>query len=185
MGGNRGGGGSKNHIGGGGNVRTNVGVESLFTTSARPASAAHGVPRKRHEDEYWVADSGATEKMTQDSSNLEDYMPAPPGDEVVSADDVFLPVVGYGHLRLLVGQDSGTFKGATRELTLDRVAHVPKLGIHNLLFTKRLTPAFDAPMRVYHPPPPSDPVSAAIRSFSAPYAPKLAFSKSRPAVAPI
>ena len=46
-------------------------------------------------------------------------------------------------------QDDGTFKGATRELTLDRVAHAPKLGRHNLLSTKRLTTAFDAPMRVY------------------------------------
>ena len=46
-------------------------------------------------------------------------------------------------------QDNGIFKGATRELTLDRVAHVPKLGHHNLLSTKRLTTAFDAPMRVY------------------------------------
>ena len=45
-------------------------------------------------------------------------------------------------------QDNGTFK-ATRELTLERVAHVPKLGRHNLLSTKRLTTAFDAPMGVY------------------------------------
>ena len=45
-------------------------------------------------------------------------------------------------------QDNGTFK-ATRELTLDRVAHVPKVGRQNLLSTKRLTKAFDAPMRVY------------------------------------
>ena len=46
-------------------------------------------------------------------------------------------------------QDDGTFKGATRELTLDRVAQATKLGRHNLLSTKRLTTAFDAPMRVY------------------------------------
>ena len=39
------------------------------------------------------------------------------------------------HLRLLVDQDNGTFKRA-RELTLDRVAHVPKLGRHNLLSIK-------------------------------------------------
>ena len=43
----------------------------------------------------------------------------------------------------------GTFKGATRELTLDRVAHVPNLERHNLLSTKRLTTVFDAPVRVY------------------------------------
>ena len=46
-------------------------------------------------------------------------------------------------------QDYGAFKGTTRELTLDCVAHVPKLGRHNLLSTKRLTTAFDAPMRIY------------------------------------
>ena len=46
-------------------------------------------------------------------------------------------------------QGNGTFKGATRELTVDRVAHVPNLGRHSLLSTKRLTTAFDAPMRVY------------------------------------
>ena len=87
--------------------------------------------------------------MTQDSSNLEDYTPPPPGDKVESAGGVFLPVVENGRLRLLVDQDNGTFKGATRELTLDRIAHVPKLGRHNLLSTKRLTTAFDAPLRVY------------------------------------
>ena len=46
-------------------------------------------------------------------------------------------------------QDNGIFKGATRELTLECVAHVPKVGRHNVLSTKRLTTAFDAPMRVY------------------------------------
>ena len=46
-------------------------------------------------------------------------------------------------------QDNGTFKGATRELDLDRIAHVPKLGRHSLLSAKRLTTVFNAPMRVY------------------------------------
>ena len=98
--------------------------------------------------------------MTQDLSNLEDYTPPPPGDELESACEIFLPVAGYGRLRLLVDQDNGTFKGATRELTLDRVAHVPRLGRHNLLSTKRLTTAFDAPMRVY-------PAAATIRRADA------------------
>ena len=148
-GGNLGGGGSKTRRGGRGNVRTNFEVGPLVATTARPALAARGAPRERHEDEYWVADSGATKNMTQYSFNLEDYTPAPPGDEVESAGGGFLPVAGCGRLRLLVDQDKATFKGATRELTLDRVAHVPKLGRHNLLSTKRLTTAFDAPMRVY------------------------------------
>ena len=37
----------------------------------------------------------------------------------------------------------------TTQLTLVRVAHVPNLGRHKPLSTKRLTTAFDAPMRVY------------------------------------
>ena len=77
--------------------------------------------------------------MNQDSSHLEDYTPPAPGDEVESAGGCFLPVAGYGRLRLLVDQGNGTFKGATRELTVDRVAHVPNLGRHNLLSTKRRT----------------------------------------------
>ena len=105
-GGNHGGRGSKNHIGGEGNVCTNVGAGSPVATSTRLALAAHGAPRERHEDECWVADSGAIDNMTQDSSHLEGYTPAPPGDEVESAGGVFLPVAGYGRLRLLVDQDN-------------------------------------------------------------------------------
>ena len=97
-----------------------------------------------------MADSNATKNMTQDSSHLEDYTPPPPGEEIESAGGVFVPVTEYGRLRLLMDQDNGIFKGATHEVTLNRIAHVPKLGRHNLFFTKRLiTTAFDAPMRVY------------------------------------
>ena len=61
-----------------GSVRTNLGAELLVATSARPTVAARGAPREWHEDEYWVADSDATENMTHDSSSLEDYTPPPP-----------------------------------------------------------------------------------------------------------
>ena len=60
-----------------GSVRTNLGVGLLVATSARPALAVRGAPRERHKKEYWVADSGSTENMTQDSSNLEDNTPPP------------------------------------------------------------------------------------------------------------
>ena len=70
--------------------------------------------------------------MTQDPIGLEVYAPALPGDEGESADGVFLPVAGYGCLQRLVNQGNGFFVGATRELTLERVAHVPKLERHNL-----------------------------------------------------
>ena len=168
-----------------GSARTNLGAGLLVATSARLFLAARGASRKLHEIKYWVSDSGATENMTQDSSHLEDYTPPPAGDEVESAGGVFLPLARYGRLRLLEDQDNGTFKGATRELALDRVAHIPELGRHNLLSTN------DSQQRSTHrcastqPPPPFDPVSAARRSFSAPYAQKLASSKSKPAVAPI
>ena len=131
-----------------GSVRTNLGAGLLAATSTCPALAARGAPRERHEDEYWVADSDATENMTQDSSNIKDYTPHPTGNKVESAGVFFFPVAEYGRLRLLVDQDNGTFKGATRELILDRVAHVPKLGGHNLVSEKRLT-IVDASMRVY------------------------------------
>ena len=75
-----------------GSVRTNLGSALLVATSARPALAARGALRERSENEYWVADSSATEYITQDSSHLEDYTPAPPGDEVESAGGCFLPV---------------------------------------------------------------------------------------------
>ena len=81
-----------------GSVRTSLGAWLLVSTSACPALVARGAPRKRHEDEYWVADSGATENMTQDSSHLQDYTPPSPGDEIESAGGFFLPVAGYGCL---------------------------------------------------------------------------------------
>ena len=152
-------------------VCTNLGAGFLVTTSARPALAARSALRDWHKDEYWVADSGATENMTQGSSNLEDYTPLPPGYEVENADGVFLPVAGYERLRLLVDKDNGTFKGATRELTLGRVAHVPKLRRHNLLLSKRLTTAFDATIRVY-------PAAATIRPHFG--RKKLVFRSLRP-----
>ena len=117
VGGNRGGGGSKNRIGGGGNVRTNFGAESQVATRSRPVLTARSAPRKRHEDEYWVADSGATENVSQDSSNLEDYTTVPSGDETESGGEVFLPVAGYGRLPLLVDQDMGAYHSWWTKIT--------------------------------------------------------------------
>ena len=79
-----------------GSARANLGVELLVATRARPALAALD-----------------TENMTQESSHLEDYTPVPPGDKVESTGGVCLPVAGYGHLRLLVDNNSGPFKGTT------------------------------------------------------------------------
>ena len=79
-----------------GSVRTNLGARLVVATSARPALAARGVPREWHEDKYWVADSGATKHVTQDSSTLEDYTPPPPGDGVEGARGVFLLLLDMG-----------------------------------------------------------------------------------------
>lgn len=48
-----------------------------------------------------------------------------------------------------MNQGEDDFKGLTRELAQERVAHVPNLGKHNLLSTKRLARVFDEPMSVY------------------------------------
>ena len=166
-----------------GSVRTNLGAGLLIATSARPALATRGAPRERRGDEYWMADRGATQKMTQNLSNLEDYTPVSPGDEVESAGRAFLSVEANGCLRLLVDQDNGTFKGAMGQLTLDRAAHVPKLGRHNLFSTNDSQQRSTRRCASTQPPPPFDRVSAARRSLSAPYA--QTSSKSRSAVTPI
>ena len=60
--------------------------------------------------------------MTQDATGLTYYVSIPSGDKRWWCST---PVAGYGQLRLLVDEGAGSFKGITRELTLDRVAHVP------------------------------------------------------------
>ena len=65
------------------------------------------------------------------------------------AGGVFLSAAGYGCLRFLVDQGDDTFQGATHGLTLDRVAHVPRVGRHNPLSVKRPIIVVDPPMRVY------------------------------------
>ena len=104
---------------------------------------------QQHAGEYWVDDSGATESMTADPVGFEGYEPAPPEDQVESADGKILPVAGYGRLRLLVDQGDGSFLGETQKLTLERVVHMPGLGKHNLISAKALAKMLDAPMRVY------------------------------------
>ena len=81
--------------------------------------------------DFWVNDSGATEHVTQNRAGLEDYSPAPAGDKVECTGGNFLPIAGYGRLRLLVDQGDGDFKGTMRELMLEHVPHVPNLGKHN------------------------------------------------------
>jgi len=64
-------------------------------------------------------------------------------------DGAHLSIAGYGRLRLQVDQGSGDFRGPVHELALERVAHVPNLGQHNLLSVKRLAQSFYALMRFY------------------------------------
>lgn len=54
-------------------------------------------------NKFWVDDSTASERMTADATSFESYERAPPGDgKVESANGKFLPMAGYGQLRLLV-----------------------------------------------------------------------------------
>ena len=117
---------------------------SVNPGSAPIANDATKRLKERHGSEFWANDSGVTEHMTRDPLGLEDCTPAPAGERVESAGGDFLPVTGYGRLRLQVDQSNSRFTGLTRELILERVAHVPNLGQQNLLSTKRLT-------QIYHP----------------------------------
>ena len=135
-----------------GSLRGSLGVglyARVSSGSALITSDAIKRPPEPRGSEFWANDSGATEHMTQDPTGLEDYTPAPAGDRVESAGGALLPVAGYGHLRLLVDRGDDHFTDSTRQFKLKHVAHVPNLGQHNLLSTKRLAQSFDAPMRIY------------------------------------
>ena len=123
-------------------LRTSLGTGTALTAKVI-------TPQPPHADEFWAGDSGASESMTADDTGFEDYERAPPGDRVESAGGKFLPVAGYGRLSLLVDQGNGNFRSETQQLTLERVAHVPELGHHNLISAKALAKTLDAPMRVY------------------------------------
>lgn len=80
--------------------------------------------------------------MTQDPAGLEDYVLAPAGQCMKSATGISLSMTGYRRLRLLVDQGTRNFRGPMHKLVLERVAHVPNLGEHNLLSTERLAQGF-------------------------------------------
>ena len=63
--------------------------------------------------EYWIEVGGATKNTTANGTDLEDYIQAPPGEQVESADGKLLPMVGYRRLRLLVDQGNGSFGSET------------------------------------------------------------------------
>lgn len=98
-------------------------------------------------DEFWVDDSSATEHMMQDPGGLEE--PGTSGKACGGRRRYPFPIAGYGCLRFPVDQGVRNVKGRARELALERVAHVPDLGQHNLFTMKRLAQSFDAPMRFY------------------------------------
>lgn len=87
--------------------------------------------------------------MAQGLAGLEDYVLAQAGQRMEGARYIPLAVAGYGRLHLLVDKWIGFFKGPTRELALEHVAHVPNFGLHNLLSTRWLAQSFDASMRFY------------------------------------
>lgn len=103
------------------------------------------IAKKNRDDEFWVADSGATEHMTSSAANLRDYHTTSTTDRVVTADGKFLPIAGYGRLHLEVDQDTGDFTGTTEDLELQRVAHVPQMDNHNLRSVTKLSKSLHAP----------------------------------------
>ena len=96
--------------------------------------------------ERWISDSGATENMTPDPTGFERYETAPPGCTAEMGDGTFLPVAGYGDLRLKIKQDDAD-GGQTRAFMLRRAVHVPGLR-HNLLSAAQLSATFEHPMQL-------------------------------------
>ena len=143
-------------------VKTNGMIASIHTgASLGPGLFAKVSPGKyllansdaptgnRRNDEYWAHNSGITEIMTGDGTGIEDYRSEPLGDKVETASGENLPVSDYGRLRLILDQGTGNWKCETRELTLDRVAHVPRFGHHKPLSATRLSTVFNAPMQTF------------------------------------
>ena len=121
------------------------------------SEAGNRLVEENKDEEFWEADSGATQRMTSSSAHFQEYQLASPSDQVETADGKLLRVAGYGRLQLLVDQECGDFTGATEELELTRVARIPQLGQHNLLSATELSRALDAPLRIY-------PAAAVIRA---------------------
>lgn len=57
-----------------------------------------------------------------------------------------LPIAGHERLCLQVDERAEDVWGPERELALERVTHVPNLGLHNLLLVKRYAQSSDAPI---------------------------------------
>lgn len=90
-------------------------------------------------DKSWVDDAGDSESMTADATSLENYERAPPGDRVTA----------IGGPRFLVDQEDDTFQSETQQQMLDRVAHAPGLGHHDIISAKGMTKMLDAPTHIY------------------------------------
>lgn len=105
--------------------------------------------KHQRQNGFWVGESGATEHITLDFDEFEDYELAPAGQRMEGAGGSHLPIAGYGRLHLLVDQGVGDMQGPARELVLERVAHGANLVQHKPLSVKRLVQSLDALMRVY------------------------------------
>ena len=97
--------------------------------------------------ERWISNSGETENMTPDPTGFERSETAPPGRTVDMGDGTFLPVAGYGDLRLKIEQDDAD-GGQTRDRMLRRAEHVPGVR-HNLLSAAKLSATFEHPMQLW------------------------------------
>ncbi|CAN0075317.1 unnamed protein product, partial [Sphacelaria rigidula] len=117
--------------------------------TAKMSKASNRLVEENKDEEFGVADSGATQHMTSSSAYFQEYQPASPSDQVETVDGKLLRVAGYGLLQFLVDQECGDFTGATEELELARVTYVPQLDQHKLLSATELSRAPGAPLRIY------------------------------------
>lgn len=101
--------------------------------------------------------------ITLSAGNLRDHHTTSTNDHVEIADGKLLPITGYGRVHLEADRDTGDFTGTTKDLDLQRVAHVRQLGNHNLLSVTELDEFLHTPLQLY-------PIASAIRP---PQGPKL------------
>ena len=67
---------------------------------AKTSTTGGLIAKKNRDDEFWVADSGATEHMMSSAANVRKYHTTSTNVRVETADGEFLPIPGYGRLHL-------------------------------------------------------------------------------------
>ncbi|CAM9999102.1 unnamed protein product, partial [Choristocarpus tenellus] len=74
----------------------------------------------------WCFDSGASNSVTNDSTNMYRFTTCPPGFKMTVADGTSLPIVGYGKIDLNFNVDHNEWVN----VTLTFVTLVPKIAFN-------------------------------------------------------